>query len=144
MTLQWTQEESAVFDAFEVPDDRRGNTYLAAFLSCWLCTFALLEDEKGFICPGTFEVASNMAAGCTFSLVVPVLASIYQGLSGIFSATKPSNSMSLFPAHYLYSWLACYFSTHYVLDPAPASPLMVHYSGFGRAKSFHDARRSIH
>jgi len=62
-----------------------------------LCTFALPEDEKRFIRPGTFEVASIMAAGCTF-----VLASIYRGLSGIFGATKPSNSMSFFPAHYLY------------------------------------------
>jgi len=88
MTLQWTQEESAVFDAFEVPDDRRGNTYLAAFLSCWLCTFALPEEEKGFIRLGTFEVAGNLAARCTFNLVMPVLASTYRGLSGIFSATK--------------------------------------------------------
>ena len=49
MTLQWTQEESVVFDALEVADDRRRSTYLAAFLSCWLCTFALLKDEKGLI-----------------------------------------------------------------------------------------------
>jgi len=46
MILQWTQEESTVFDALEVPDDRRGSTYLAAFLSCWWRTFALPEDEK--------------------------------------------------------------------------------------------------
>ena len=85
-----------------------------------------------------------MAVGCTYSLGVPVLAGIYRGLGGIFSAGKPSNSMSFFPAHYLYSWLACYFSTHYVLDPAPAGPLMVHYSGFGGVKSFKDARRRIH
>jgi len=52
--------------------------------------------------------------------------------------------MSFFLAHYLYGWLACYFSTYYVLDPAPASPLMVHYSGFGGAKSFEDAQRRIH
>ena len=62
MTLQWTQEESSVFDALEVPDDRRGSTYLAAFLSCQLSTFAFPKDEKGFIRLGTFEVASNMAA----------------------------------------------------------------------------------
>jgi len=54
MNLGWIQEQSAVFDALEVPDDRRENTYLAAFLSCCLCTFALLEDEKRFIRPGTF------------------------------------------------------------------------------------------
>ncbi|KAJ8430754.1 hypothetical protein Cgig2_009059 [Carnegiea gigantea] len=34
--------------------------------------------------------------------------------------------------------------THYVLDPAPVGPLIVHYSGFGGAKSFEDARRRIH
>jgi len=109
-----------------------------------LCTFALPEDEKGFIRPGTFEAASKMVAGCTFSLVVPVPAGIYRGLNGIFSATKPLNSMSFFPSHYLYGWLACCFNTHYVLDPAPAGPLMVRYSGFGGAKSFDDTRRHIH
>ena len=72
-------------------------------------------------------------------LAVPVLTSIYRGLGVIFSAGKPLNSMLFFPAHYLYGWLACYFSTHYVLDPALAGPLMVHYSGFGWAKSFEDA-----
>jgi len=76
MTLQWIQEESEVFDALEVPANERGSTYLAAFLSCCLCTFALPEDEKGFIRPNTFEVASNMAVGCTFNLAVPVSISI--------------------------------------------------------------------
>ena len=55
--------------------------------------------------------------------------------------------MSFFLAHYLYGWLACYFSTDYVLDladPAPAGPLIVHYSSFGGPKSFEDARRCIH
>ena len=72
-----------------------------------------------------------MVVGCTYSLAVSVLARIYRGLNGIFSVGKPSNSMSFFPAHYLYGWLACYFSTHYALDPTPAGPLMVHYFGFG-------------
>ena len=84
-----------------------------------------------------------MAARCTFSLAIPVLASIYCGLSGIFNAVKPSNSMSFFLAHYLYDWLACYFNTHYVLGPALASPLMVHYFGFGGAKGFDGARSHI-
>ena len=52
--------------------------------------------------------------------------------------------MSFFHTHYLYGWLANYFNTHYVLDPAPAGPLMVHYSGFEGEKSFDDARRRIH
>ena len=52
--------------------------------------------------------------------------------------------MPFFPAHYLYGWLACFFNTHYVLDPAPSSPSIVHYSGFGEAKSFDYDWRCIH
>ena len=75
---------------------------------------------------------------------MPVLPSIYRDLSGIFNEGKPSNSMSFFPTQYPYGWLACYFSTHYVVDLAPADPLMVHYSGFEGAKSFEDTQRRIH
>jgi len=85
-----------------------------------------------------------MAIGCTFSLVVPVLASIYCGLNGISSASKPSNSISFFPAHYVYGWLTCYINTHYVLDPLPVGPLTAHYSGFGGPKSSDDAQGRIH
>jgi len=92
--------------------------------------FCSPEDEKGFIRPGTFEVASNMAVGCTFNIIVPVLPSIYRGLSDIFSAAQPSNSKSFFRAHYIYGWPAFYFNTHYMFDPAPAGPLVVHYSSF--------------
>jgi len=59
MTLQWTREESAAFDALEIHINRRESTYLAAFLSYWLCIFAIPKDEKGFICPGTSEVAKQ-------------------------------------------------------------------------------------
>jgi len=52
--------------------------------------------------------------------------------------------MSFFPTHYLYGWLECYFNTHYVLDPAPGGPLIVHYSGFGGTTSFDDAQKHIH
>jgi len=144
MTLQWTREESVVFDTLEIPNDTRESTYLFGFLSYWLCTFALLKDEKGLIHPGIFKVASNMAVGCTFSLTALVLASIYHSLNSIFSVTKPLNSMSFFHACYLYGWLTCYFNTHYVLDLVPAGPLVVHYFGFGGAKSSNYAQRHIH
>jgi len=89
MTLRWTRQECAVFDTLEIPINRRESTYLAAFFFPYcLCIFALPEDEKGFIRPGTFEAASNMAVGCTYGLAVLVFASIYRGLSGVFSAKK--------------------------------------------------------
>jgi len=115
---------------------------LFSLVGCVLLLSLKMRKDSFVLAP--FEAASKMEAGCTFSLAVLVLASIYQGLSGISNATKPSNSMSFFPTHYLYGWLACYFNTHYVLDLAPAGPLMVLYSGFGGAKSFDDARRRIH
>ncbi|KAJ8431985.1 hypothetical protein Cgig2_005914 [Carnegiea gigantea] len=49
-----------VFDELGVPKGERTETFLAAFLSCWLCLFALLIRDAGCIRPGTFSVASSM------------------------------------------------------------------------------------
>jgi len=86
-----------------------------------------------------------MASGCTFSLAVLVLASLYSGLNEIADAAKPSYSRSFFPCHYLYGWLAHYFQTHHVLHPAPPGPLMVRYSGpLAACGNIGDARKVIH
>jgi len=89
--------------------EERESTYLVAYLSCWLCVFALLETGDRLIRPETFKTASLMASGCTFGLVVPVLASLYRGLNGIAHAAKPSYSRSFFTCHYLYGWLVHFF-----------------------------------
>ncbi|KNA23094.1 hypothetical protein SOVF_027810, partial [Spinacia oleracea] len=116
----------------------RAITYVGAFLSCWLCTFVLPQSEDRLIRPGTFETATLMARGETFSLAVPVLTSIYRGLNSISRNSKPSYSKTFFPAHYLYAWLAYYFNTHHDADPVPFGPLMVIYSGEQGSKYFND------
>ncbi|KAL2922485.1 Tropomyosin [Bienertia sinuspersici] len=143
----WTQGESALFDSLGIfGESRRQTTYVAAFLSCWLCAFVLPENDQRLIRPSTFEMATLMARGQTFSLAIPVLASIYRGLNVISRSSKPAYSGASFPTHYVYGWLAHYFNTNYVVDPPPAGPLMVVFSGAQGAKCFNgqEARALIH
>ncbi|XP_056688310.1 uncharacterized protein [Spinacia oleracea] len=145
--ISWSQEENDLFDSLGVVGaNRRAITYVGAFLSCWLCTFVLPQSEDRLIRPGTFETATLMARGETFSLAVPVLTSIYRGLNSISSNSKPSYSKTFFPTHYVYAWLAYYFNTHHDADPVPFGPLMVIYSGAQGSKYFNDgdARTLIH
>jgi len=99
VVISWTSLEAWGFPK------RRQSTYLAAFLLCWLCVFALAEIGEKFIRLGTFEVASLTTSGTTFGLAIPMLASIYHGLNRITKAGKPSLSGSFFPSYYLYGWL---------------------------------------
>ena len=64
--------------------------------------------------PAIFKIASTMAQGETFSFVVPVLASIYNGLNEIACSSKPRTNASIFLIHYLYGWLGEYFDTHFI------------------------------
>ena len=61
-----------------------------------------------------FKVASRMTQGETFSLIVPVLVSIYNGLNKIAYSSKLGTNASIFSIHYLYSWLGEYFDTHFI------------------------------
>ncbi|XP_057248944.1 uncharacterized protein LOC130590498 [Beta vulgaris subsp. vulgaris] len=145
--IVWEKAESDMFNLLGLKGvNRRTNTYVAAFISCWLCTFVLPDSEERLIRPSTFEIAVLMACGHTFSLAVPVLSSIYRGLNAIASAPKPAYSKTFFPAHYLYGWLAYYFNTHHDADPVPPGPWMVIYSGAQGSKFFNgdDAHSLIH
>ncbi|KAL2892958.1 Protein MAINTENANCE OF MERISTEMS [Bienertia sinuspersici] len=87
-----------------------------------------------------------MATSETFSLAIPVLASIYRGLNVISKSANPSYSGAYFLARYLYAWLALYFNINHVVDPSPPCPLMVSISSAQGLKFFKDveARRLIH
>ncbi|XP_060195511.1 uncharacterized protein LOC132624806 [Lycium barbarum] len=143
---QWSREEEAVFHKLGVKPAKRDETYLAAFLSCWLCAFVLPSEEGNFIRPGTFKIATMMAAKRKISLAVPVLASIYSNLNNISRSSRLDLIKVRFPIHYIYGWLAYYFKTHFVLVNGPSNPLMVAYSGEGAARYFEkkDARKRIH
>uniref|UniRef100_A0A9I9E0H5 Aminotransferase-like plant mobile domain-containing protein n=1 Tax=Cucumis melo TaxID=3656 RepID=A0A9I9E0H5_CUCME len=76
---EWSSRESMLFAELGIKDDLKDETYLAAFLSCWLCLF-IFPQKGSFLRPGVFRAASLMAACTIYSLAVPVLANIYHGL----------------------------------------------------------------
>lgn len=129
-----------------VREKQRGETHLAAYLACWICAFVLPEGDGNSIRPSVFKIASIMASGEKVALTVPVLSSIYRGLNKISSLSKPPQGQSAFPMHFVYSWMACYFKTHFILEGKVDVPKMVQYSGEGGARSydFAKARERIH
>ena len=88
-------------------------SYLAAFLVCWLCKFVFAKYDINFIHPGVFKVASKIDAGEYFSLVIPVLANIYNSLSIVSNSASAEDRAAVLPYHYVYSWLGEYFGTHF-------------------------------
>ncbi|KAA0052363.1 hypothetical protein E6C27_scaffold207G002060 [Cucumis melo var. makuwa] len=101
---EWSSRESMLFAELGIRDDLKDETYLAAFLSCWLCLF-VFPQKGSFLRPGVFRVASLMAAGTIYSLAVPVLANIYHGLGLITKASNPIGRMDFhFPMHYVHGW----------------------------------------
>lgn len=63
---------------------------------------------------GVFKVASRITQGQMFSLVVLVVASIYNGLNDIIYSLKLGINTSIFSIYYLYEWLGEYFDTHFI------------------------------
>ena len=101
-----------------------------------------------FLRPGTSSFAWELlrsSAFTTFSLTIPVLASIYRGLNGITKAAKHSHSQTFFCCQYPHGWLAHYFKTHHVLQPPLLGPLMVRDSELQMMRSdIGDVRELIH
>ncbi|KAH6812289.1 hypothetical protein C2S51_026051 [Perilla frutescens var. frutescens] len=57
----WTTAEKISFEKLGVKDKYVHQTYLAAYLACWLCNFVLPEGDANLIRPETFKMASMMA-----------------------------------------------------------------------------------
>uniref|UniRef100_M1DSS0 Aminotransferase-like plant mobile domain-containing protein n=1 Tax=Solanum tuberosum TaxID=4113 RepID=M1DSS0_SOLTU len=88
-----------------VEEPLRDETYLAAFLACWLSKFVLPNKKADCIRSSVFKVASLMAHGEIVSLAVPVLASIYRGLRDISTSSNLVSCNILLPIHYVYGWI---------------------------------------
>nr|ADN34118.1 hypothetical protein [Cucumis melo subsp. melo] len=143
---EWSSRESMLFAELRIKDDLKDETYLAAFLSCWLCFF-VFPQKGSFLRPRVFRAASLMAAGTIYSLAVLVLANIYHGLGLITKASNPIRCMDFhFPMHYVHGWLAHYFGTHYPLPTEVRGPKMTNFSGEGGSIYFgeYEARELIH
>ncbi|KAL0458331.1 UNVERIFIED_CONTAM: hypothetical protein Slati_0460300 [Sesamum latifolium] len=143
---KWSSAEEALFSKLGIEGSLKEEMFLAAYLTCWLCTFALPTDGAGLIRPSTFKVASIMAAGRRVGLAVPVLASIYKSLNKISDSLRLIRVPSPFPIHFVYSWIAHYFKTHYQVLQGVRGPKMTLFSGEGGAKCYdpQEARKQIH
>uniref|UniRef100_A0A2N9FUH2 Aminotransferase-like plant mobile domain-containing protein n=1 Tax=Fagus sylvatica TaxID=28930 RepID=A0A2N9FUH2_FAGSY len=134
-----TENEEAPFRILKLSEKAKEETLLAALMSCWLGEFVFPSKEANLIRPSIFKVASSMARGKKYCLVVPVLATIYKGLNDIASSSVPSKCDTTFPTHYLNAWLAEYFATHFDLPEAsPLDPCMVRFFGKGAVKYFEE------
>ena len=96
-----------------IPEIPIEETYLAALISYWLCSFVLPNEAVCLICLAVFIAASKLAHGECLTLAIPVLASIYQGLNKICMAWSLNKLEVIFPIHYVYGWLGTYFQTYF-------------------------------
>ncbi|GAA0161895.1 hypothetical protein LIER_18108 [Lithospermum erythrorhizon] len=78
-------------------------------------------------------MASCMGTGMIVSLAIPVLASIYKGLSVITSSASSSTSPCCFPSHYLFCWMGTYLDPHSGVTSILAGPHMAKYGGLYRS-----------
>ncbi|KAG5565452.1 hypothetical protein RHGRI_001368 [Rhododendron griersonianum] len=136
MPSERTKDEEGAFNELGIKARLREEVYLAAFLSCWLSVFVLPNGKANQIRPTVFKVASMMAHGSTFSLAVPVLASVYHGLKQISSSPTPSQCHAILPIHYIYGWLGNYFDTYLPSTHSQPSVRMVRLAGEKNAKHF--------
>ena len=128
-------ESHVVFDALGVPKGERIETFLAPFLSYWLCLFILLVWDAGCIRPGTFFVALSIERDQAHSLSSAILTSIYRGLGEICHSTYPGRKGGHISRHFLHAWVAKYVWTDFHGDVL--SNLGVpKFSGFSQAKAF--------
>ncbi|PIN18598.1 hypothetical protein CDL12_08733 [Handroanthus impetiginosus] len=114
-----------------LPKKLRDETYLVAYLACWLCTFVLTNDDVGSICPIAFKIANMMVIGRKVILGIHVLASIYKGLNKVSNSPRPTCANYYFSVHFIYAWLAYYFKTHYSVPQDIHSPRMTQFSNEG-------------
>ncbi|PIN13728.1 hypothetical protein CDL12_13650 [Handroanthus impetiginosus] len=129
----WTTIEEAPFSKLGLDRKLRDETYLDAYLACWLCNFVLPIDDVGSIRPTTFKIASMMATG-------------RKGLNKVSTSPRPTRVSYPFPVHFIYAWLAYYFKTHYSVPQDLRGPKMTQFSGEGGVRYFDPkkARKRIH
>nr|XP_027066402.1 uncharacterized protein LOC113692228 isoform X1 [Coffea arabica] len=97
-----TNDFNVPFDTLGILWSLRKETYIAAFIACWICKFLLPSKKVDRIRPSVFKVACLMATGKKFCLAIPVLASIYHGLREIIHALNLGECGVTFPIHYVY------------------------------------------
>ncbi|KAM1606964.1 hypothetical protein ACFX1Z_027601 [Malus domestica] len=124
-------DELRVVEDLGIVSEHVEESYLAVFLACCLCKFVFPTGDVNLVRSGVFKVASKTAAGESFSLVIPVLANIYNGLSIVSNSANIEDRAAVLPYHYMYDWLGEYFGTHFSLSTLDKSR---HAAGQGRVQ----------
>ncbi|KAL2925578.1 Huntingtin-interacting protein 1-related protein [Bienertia sinuspersici] len=138
----WSNKHEAL-TLLNVPEEHHQQTYLAAFLSCWLYAFVFPLKDLGCIRPSVFKPASQLASGQRISLAIPVLASIYRGLNEISHSLTPGRSYSNFPAHYVHAWTAQYFRSHCMSVHDFAGAQMIAFHGASNVEKLTSAEAKV-
>ncbi|KAH6762260.1 hypothetical protein C2S52_019693 [Perilla frutescens var. hirtella] len=114
----WTAKEKMPFEKLDVKERYVTQTYLAAYLSCWLCSFVLPEDDANLIRPETFKMASMMASGREVALTVLVLASIYraENIWYVDDGEAPESHQCYFMA-IRSNYLTKRLGDHFIIEP---------------------------
>ena len=71
------KREKDPFATLNIPPALVEKTYLAAFISCCLCSFVLPTEATCLIRPGVFVATSKLAHGECINLAIPALTSVY-------------------------------------------------------------------
>ncbi|KAB2629426.1 hypothetical protein D8674_034221 [Pyrus ussuriensis x Pyrus communis] len=130
--------ELRAFEDLGIASEHVEESYLAAFLACWLCKFVFPTCDVNFVCPGVFKVASKMVVSESFSLAILVLANIYNGLSVVSNSTSTEDHAAVLPYHYMYDK-----SGPSSLTSVKLGPLMTKYSGVLSLKSLDDSQAQV-
>ncbi|GAA0186437.1 hypothetical protein LIER_33725 [Lithospermum erythrorhizon] len=131
----FTSKDGDTFASLRTPIHFAEETYLATFLSCWLCLFVLPSKSPGTIRPSVFKMVYFMTKGNEVRLAIPILLNIYGGLNIIAKSKTPSDVKANFPFHYVCGWMAFYFNTHYPVAH-DLKGRMVKYNGEVGAKFY--------
>ncbi|KAJ8425756.1 hypothetical protein Cgig2_027504 [Carnegiea gigantea] len=115
------RDYQVIFNELGVAKGQRTETFLAVFLSCWLCTFIFPFKDAGCIRPGTFRRHVIHDINCR---VLPPNDNPYKCLNEISRSLDPGRGGGQFPAHFLYAWLAKNINT-YALDARASSSLVM-------------------
>ncbi|MQL96552.1 hypothetical protein Taro_029230 [Colocasia esculenta] len=82
-------------------------THLAAYLSYWLCTFAMPFGEESLLRPEVIYPACRLACGCRLALAPAALACIYHSFGTLSAHDQPRDSTTLMATHYISVWAHC-------------------------------------
>ncbi|KAL0310140.1 UNVERIFIED_CONTAM: hypothetical protein Sangu_2457400 [Sesamum angustifolium] len=72
--------EEALFVELCIKRNLKEEDYLAIYLACWLCVFALADEDVNFIYPSTLEMTSMTASDRRVNLAIPVLRKLSKSL----------------------------------------------------------------